>query len=364
MYVSNPGHLRRKKQTRPLTWIRTFPWEAAFTSSSSFCPGSFSNHDCGGITSASWDYTSRGASTAPSPAPNTPTGRRTLKSEKGRPLLSFVSGEMQDNQLLRGDQSIKLLLLLWSTLLSSYKFPQILLTQVCGLHWLAPLRPLQSRTCCLSADRCWASALTNGPGAASLSRPPLRIPWSTSSTPHCCSHRAKRELCGRAPGRSCPNAGHVTLMGNRWKPLGQWFRFFLNHFSELNPTRSGPHSKLWICRSEVGPWNESSASSLFVLMLLPQDPHSGALSFSPHAQHSWDLSEGEGLGWEFLRDVRLEPGRESCNTWGSGLSKWPWVKCCGFPRLSVDGSIQMEVHSSCGGAGFWWALRVSLKRGL
>ena len=235
MYVFNPGHLRRKKQTRPLTWIRTFPWEAAFTSSSSFCPGSFSNHDCGGITSASWDYTSRGASTAPSPAPNTPTGRRTLKSEKGRPLLSFVSGEMQDNQLLRGDQSIKLLLLLWSTLLSSYKFPQILLTQVCGLHWLAPLRPLQSRTCCLSVDWCWASALTNGPGAASLTRPPLRIPWSTSSTPHCCSHRAKRELCGRAPGRSFPNAGHVTLMGNRWKPLGQWFRFFLNHFSEYEP---------------------------------------------------------------------------------------------------------------------------------
>ena len=54
------------------------------------------------------------------------TGRRTLKSGKRQPLLSFVSGEIQDNQLLCGDQSINLLLL--STLLSSYKVPQILLT--------------------------------------------------------------------------------------------------------------------------------------------------------------------------------------------------------------------------------------------
>ena len=57
----------------------------------------------------------------------TPTGRRTLKSGKGQPLLYFVSGEFQDNQLLCGEQSINLLLLL-STLLSSYKVPQILLT--------------------------------------------------------------------------------------------------------------------------------------------------------------------------------------------------------------------------------------------
>ena len=126
LYVFNPGHLRRNKQTQPLTWIRTFTWEAAISSSSSCCPGSFSHQDCGGITSGSWDYTFRGASTAPSPAPSTLTGRRTLKSGKRQPLLSFVSGEIQDNQLLRGDQSINLLLL--STLLSSYKVPQILLT--------------------------------------------------------------------------------------------------------------------------------------------------------------------------------------------------------------------------------------------
>ena len=48
---------------------------------------------------------------------------------------------------------------------------------------------------------------------------------------------------------------------------------------------------------------------------------------------------GEGLGQEFLGEVRLEPSRESSSTWGSGLSKGPWVKCCGLPRLSVDGSI-------------------------
>ena len=90
-------------------------------------------------------------------------------------------------------------------------------------------------------------------------------------------------------------------------------------------------------------------------MLLPQDPHSGALSLSLLTQHSWDISGGEGLGWEFLREVRLEPGRERSSTWGSGLSKGPWVKCCGLRRLSMDGSIQTR------GAGIWWALRVSLK---
>ena len=62
--------------------------------------------------------------------------------------------------------------------------------------------------------------------------------------------------------------------------------------------------------------------------------------------------------WGPLREVRLEPGWESSSTWGSGLSKWPWVKCCGLSRLSVDGSIQIR------GAEFWWALRVSVKRGL
>ena len=86
--------------------------------------------------------------------------------------------------------------------------------------------------------------------------------------------------------------------------------------------------------------NESSASSLFILMLLPQDPHSGALSFSPHTQHTWDLS-GEVLGQEFLRS-RLGPSRKSSSIWGSGLYKRLWVKCCGLPRLSGDGSIQTK----------------------
>ena len=139
---------------------------------------------------------------------------------------------------------------------------------------------------------------------------------------------------------------HLPLVTWPWwetggKPLGQ--RFFLNQFSVYNPMRSEPHSeRLWICRFQVRPWNESSASSLFILMLLRQDPHSGALSFSPHTQHSWDLSGGKGLGQEFLGEVRLEPSRESSSTWGSGLSKGPWVKCCGLPRLSVDGSIQTK----------------------
>ena len=57
------------------------------------------------ITSALWDYTFKGVCTVPSPAPNTPTGSRNLKSEKGQPLLCFVSGEIQDNQFFCGDQS-------------------------------------------------------------------------------------------------------------------------------------------------------------------------------------------------------------------------------------------------------------------
>ena len=87
--------------------------------------------------------------------------------------------------------------------------------------------------------------------------------------------------------------------------------------------------------------NDSSASSLFILKLLPQDPHSGALIFSPHPQHTWDLSGEEVLWQEFLRS-RLGPSRESSSTWGSGLYKRSWLKCCGLPRLSVDRTIQTK----------------------
>ena len=55
---------------------------------------------------------------------------------------------------------------------------------------------------------------------------------------------------------------------------------------------------------------------------------------------------------------RIELNRERGSNWGSGFYKRTWMKCCGLPRLSVDGSIQTR------GAGFWWALRVSLKGGL
>ena len=99
--------------------------------------------------------------------------------------------------------------------------------------------------------------------------------------------------------------------------------------------------------------NDSSASSLFILMLLPQDPHSGALSFSPHTQHTWDLSGEEVLGQEFLRSS-LGPGRESSSTRGSGLSKRPWLKCCGLARLSMDRSIQSKRSSNLELSGCHW----------
>ena len=47
------------------------------------------------------------------------------------------------------------------------------------------------------------------------------------------------------------------------------------------------------------------------------------------------------LGQEFPRS-RLGPSRKSSSIWGSGLYKRLWVKCCGLPRLSVDGSIQTK----------------------
>ena len=39
---------------------------------------------------------------------------------------------------------------------------------------------------------------------------------------------------------------------------------------------------------------------------------------------------------------RIEVSRERGSNWGSGFYKRPWVKCCGLPRLSVDGSIQTK----------------------
>ena len=74
----------------------------------------------------------------------------------------------------------------------------------------------------------------------------------------------RKNSVGKAPGRSFPYTGQVTLMGNRWKSLGWWFRFFLKHFSECEPLKVRSHSKkLWIWRSEVGSLNKSLGSSLF-----------------------------------------------------------------------------------------------------
>ena len=39
---------------------------------------------------------------------------------------------------------------------------------------------------------------------------------------------------------------------------------------------------------------------------------------------------------------RIELNRERGSNWGSGFYKRTWMKCCGLPRLSVDGSIQTK----------------------
>ena len=126
----------------------------------------------------------------------------------------------------------------------------------------------------------------------------------------------------------------------------------------MNPSRSGPHSKkLWICKSEVGPWNESLANSIYSDASSPRPTlrsQAEALTLST-AETS---QEGKVSGENFWRRSSRAPSRESISAWGSDLCRWPWVKSCGPPRLRVDGSIQTR------GAGFWWALRVSLKGGL
>ena len=108
-----------------------------------------------------------------------------------------------------------------------------------------------------------------------------------------------------------------------------------------NPWNSGLHSKkIWICRSTVGTWNESLPSSLFFLFL-PPNPRSGALRSRPHTHHTWDLSVGEDLrGGGFLRDVKARIRQRKYL--GFSLYTWPWVKCSGLPRLSVDFSIQTK----------------------
>ena len=138
-----------------------------------------------------------------------------MKSGKRQPLLSFVSGEIQDNQLLRGDQSINLLLL--STLLSSYKVPQILLTWgvwaalTCPFKALAEqnLLPLLGLKPGLSTQ--WTRSHVLNPGL------PLESPGALP-TRHTDAPTGRREnSVGRAPGRLSLTTGHVTLMGNRWK---------------------------------------------------------------------------------------------------------------------------------------------------
>ena len=140
-----------------------------------------------------------------------------MKSGKGQPLLSFVSGETQDNQLPRGDQSINLLSLL-STLLSSYKVPQILLTWGVWAALTCPFKahaeqnllPLLGLKPGLSSHK-WTRSHVLNPGL------PLESPGALP-TRHTDAPTGPREnSVGRAPGRLSLTTGHMTLMGNRWK---------------------------------------------------------------------------------------------------------------------------------------------------
>ena len=138
-----------------------------------------------------------------------------MKSGKGQPLLSFVSGETQDNQLPRGDQSINLLSLL-STLLSSYKVPQILLTWGVWAALTCPFKahaeqnllPLLGLKPGLSSHK-WTRSHVLNPGL------PLESPGALP-TRHTDAPTGPREnSVGRAPGRLSLNTGHVILIGNQ-----------------------------------------------------------------------------------------------------------------------------------------------------
>ena len=152
-----------------------------------------------------------------SPAPNIPTGRRTLKSGKGQPLLYFVSGEFQDNQLLCGEQSINLLLLL-STLLSSYKVPQILLTWSVWAALTCPFKahaeqnllPLLGLKPGLRSHK-WTRSHVLNPGL------PLESPGALPAHHTDAPTGPRENSVGRALGRLLLTTGHMTLMGNRWK---------------------------------------------------------------------------------------------------------------------------------------------------
>ena len=147
----------------------------------------------------------------------TPTGRRTLKSGKGQPLLYFVSGEFQDNQLLCGEQSINLLLLL-STLLSSYKVPQILLTWSVWAALTCPFKahaeqnllPLLGLKPGLRSHK-WTRSHVLNPGL------PLESPGALPAHHTDAPTGPRENSVGRALGRLLLTTGHMTLMGNRWK---------------------------------------------------------------------------------------------------------------------------------------------------
>ena len=156
------------------------------------------------------------------------------------------------------------------------------------MSWLTSAVQIQlDQPCCLSSERLWGSALR----------------WTRWAR----SHVLNPGLCLESPGTlprhhsDAPTGPHRTLLGGH-----QWGHFWNgsrnpdgnpegNHLAKdsfwtismnTNSWWSGAHSKnLWICRSTVGPWKESSANPIFSDVSSPKPTFRSPelkISHSPH----------------------------------------------------------------------------------
>ena len=116
------------------------------------------------------------------------------------------------------------------------------------------LRPLLGLTPGLSSHKCTRSRILN-PGL------PFESPGALP-THHTGAPTGPRELCGQGTGEVI--TPHWSCDLDRKPGWNHLKDSFWTISVNMTPSRSGPHSKkLWICRSEVGPWNESLANSVY-----------------------------------------------------------------------------------------------------
>lgn len=98
-----------------------------------------------GVTSASWEHTFKSISTMPSPAPTASRNGRTLKRWRCQFFQLFVSGEIQEQGAPTGKPNCDLLSFLFAHPLPSHRHLTFQLQrEVCGLHWPAPSKCMQS----------------------------------------------------------------------------------------------------------------------------------------------------------------------------------------------------------------------------